>query len=100
LHTPDNVLQLGPRAAYRVPRRGFKVKKKSTGPVSLFPVSKSLDKPGRLQYYKTMTEKAKKENKTAYRNPKRTFEKSGSVNPETSYFVSLENVVNTDNQDI
>jgi len=47
-----------------------------------------------------MTEKAKKENKTAYRNPKRTFEKSGSVNPETSYFVSLENVVNTDNQDI
>ncbi|NIM14092.1 MAG: hypothetical protein GTO45_18775 [Candidatus Aminicenantes bacterium] len=39
-------------------------------------------------------------NKKSYRKPKRTFEKSGSVNPEASYYVSLENVVNTDNQDI
>jgi hypothetical protein len=35
-----------------------------------------------------------------YRKPKRIFEKSGSVNPEDSYYVSLENVVNTDKQDI
>ncbi|NIM78712.1 MAG: hypothetical protein GTO20_07975 [Candidatus Aminicenantes bacterium] len=35
-----------------------------------------------------------------YRKPKRTFEKSGPVNPEQSYYVTLENVVNTDNQDI
>jgi hypothetical protein len=35
-----------------------------------------------------------------YRKPERTFEKSGAVNPESSYYVPLENVVNTDNQDI
>ena len=35
-----------------------------------------------------------------YRKPKRMFEKSGTVDPETSYYVPLENVVNTDNQDI
>lgn len=35
-----------------------------------------------------------------YRKPKRTFEKSGSVNPEASYYVPLENVVNSDKQDI
>ncbi len=35
-----------------------------------------------------------------YRKPKRTFEKSGVVNPESSYYVSLENVVNSDKQDI
>jgi ABC-type multidrug transport system ATPase subunit len=35
-----------------------------------------------------------------YRKPKRIFEKSGSVNPEESYYVPLENVVNTDKQDI
>ena len=35
-----------------------------------------------------------------YRKSKRTFEKSGAVNPESSYYVPLENVVNTDNQDI
>ncbi|MGE5343812.1 MAG: AAA-like domain-containing protein [Candidatus Omnitrophota bacterium] len=35
-----------------------------------------------------------------YRKPKRTFEKSGFVDPETSYYVVLENVVNTDNQDM
>ncbi|UCH97127.1 MAG: AAA-like domain-containing protein [Candidatus Aminicenantes bacterium] len=42
------------------------------------------------------------ENKTihTYRKPKRVFEKSGMVNPEMSYYVPLENVVNTDNQDI
>ena len=38
--------------------------------------------------------------KKMYRKPGRTFEKSGAVNPETSYYVPLENVVNTDNQDI
>lgn len=36
----------------------------------------------------------------AYRQPKRIFEKSGSVNPKASYYVTLENVVNSDNQDI
>ena len=36
----------------------------------------------------------------AYRKPRRIFEKSGSVNPKASYYVSLENVVNTDKQDI
>ncbi len=35
-----------------------------------------------------------------YRKPKRMFEKSGTVDPEMSYYVPLENVVNTDNQDI
>jgi hypothetical protein len=39
-------------------------------------------------------------NKKSYRKPKRTFEKSGSVYPEFSYYVPLENVVNSDNQDI
>ncbi len=35
-----------------------------------------------------------------YKKPKRTFEKSGMVSPERSYFVPLENVTNTDRQDI
>jgi hypothetical protein len=47
-----------------------------------------------------MEQKAGSTNKTIYQKPKRIFEKSGSVDPETSYYVPLENVVNTDNQDI
>jgi len=47
-----------------------------------------------------MAGKKKDANQVAYRKPKRTFEKSGSVNPQASYYVSLENVVNTDKQDI
>lgn len=47
-----------------------------------------------------MTGNEIKENQTAFRKLVRTFEKSGVVDPKTSYFVSLENVVNTDNQDI
>jgi len=39
-------------------------------------------------------------NKKSYRKPERTFEKSGSVVPEFSYYVPLENVVNSDKQDI
>ncbi|MCP5107932.1 MAG: hypothetical protein GY950_31375, partial [bacterium] len=35
-----------------------------------------------------------------YRKPGRRFEKKGVVVPETSYYVPLENVVNSDNQDI
>jgi hypothetical protein len=35
-----------------------------------------------------------------YRNPVRVFEKSGLVIPEMSYYVPLENVVNSDKQDI
>ncbi len=38
--------------------------------------------------------------KKTYRKPKRIFEKSGAVNPEASYYVPLENVVNADNQDM
>jgi hypothetical protein len=47
-----------------------------------------------------MEQKAGKTNKMAYRKPKRMFEKSGTVDPASSYYVPLENVVNTDNQDI
>ncbi len=47
-----------------------------------------------------MTGKEKKQGGRVYRSPIRIFEKSGSVNPEASYYVSLENVVNTDKQDI
>ncbi|MCP4151450.1 MAG: hypothetical protein GY757_27140 [bacterium] len=39
-------------------------------------------------------------NKMIYRKPKRIFEKSGSVDPEASYFSPLENVVNADNLDM
>ena len=39
-------------------------------------------------------------NENKYRKPDRTFEKSGVVNPESSYYVPLENVVNKDNQDM
>ena len=47
-----------------------------------------------------MTEIKGELNRKMYRKPERIFEKSGSVNPEASYHVPLENVVNTDNQDI
>jgi hypothetical protein len=47
-----------------------------------------------------MEQKAGSTNKMVYRKPKRIFEKSGTVDPESSYYVPLENVVNTDNQDI
>jgi predicted AAA+ superfamily ATPase len=47
-----------------------------------------------------MTGKEIKINKNRYRKPVRTFEKSGLVNPEASYYVPLENVVNSDKQDI
>jgi len=39
-------------------------------------------------------------NAKPYRKPVRIFEKSGVVDPEMSYYVPLENVVNSDNQDI
>jgi len=35
-----------------------------------------------------------------YRKPKRYFEKSGVVDPDSSYHVLLENVTNMDKQDI
>jgi len=35
-----------------------------------------------------------------YQQPKRRFEKSGFVNPKTAYYVPLENVTNTDNEDM
>ena len=39
-------------------------------------------------------------NEKPYRKQVRIFEKSGVVDPEMSYYVPLENVVNSDNQDI
>ena len=39
-------------------------------------------------------------NNNGYQRPNRFFEKSGSVDPEASYYVPLENVVNSDNQDV
>jgi len=59
-----------------------------------------LDKSDVFPYYKNMPKKAGNINKMIYQKPKRTFEKSGTVNPEVSYYVPLENVVNTDNQDM
>jgi hypothetical protein len=47
-----------------------------------------------------MTGKETGINESKYRKPDRTFEKSGVVNPESSYYVPLENVVNKDNQDM
>ncbi|UCH92120.1 MAG: AAA-like domain-containing protein [Candidatus Aminicenantes bacterium] len=47
-----------------------------------------------------MPEKTKRTNKIIYQKAKRFFEKSGSVDPEASYYVPLGNVVNADNQDI
>ncbi len=35
-----------------------------------------------------------------YREPKRSFERLGTVDPRKSYYVSLENVVNSDKQDM
>ena len=39
-------------------------------------------------------------NGRTYRKPVRFFEDCGSVNPEMSYYVQLENVVNSDKQDL
>jgi hypothetical protein len=47
-----------------------------------------------------MKEKPVNINKKTFQKPKRFFEKSGTVDPEASYYVPLENVVNPDNQDI
>jgi len=35
-----------------------------------------------------------------YQPPKRRFESSGFVNPETAYYEPLENVTNTDNEEV
>jgi hypothetical protein len=47
-----------------------------------------------------MQEKKVSKNNNGYQRPNRFFEKSGSVDPEASYYVPLENVVNSDNQDV
>lgn len=47
-----------------------------------------------------MTKKKEKTLGAVYRKPKRIFEKSGTVYPDTSYYVPLENVVNADKQDM
>jgi hypothetical protein len=47
-----------------------------------------------------MNEKPGNINKMPYRKPVRIFENSGTVNPEGAYYVQLENVTNTQRQDI
>ena len=47
-----------------------------------------------------MSRQGVKEEKKLFRKPTRIFEKSGLVVPESSYYVPLENVVNTYKQDI
>jgi hypothetical protein len=47
-----------------------------------------------------MNEKPLNINDKSYRTPKRFFEDSGTVNPESAYFVQLDNVTNTKKQDI
>jgi hypothetical protein len=47
-----------------------------------------------------MEKKIDKTDKAVYQNPKRTFEKSGSVDPRSSYYVPIDNVVNRDKQDL
>ncbi|MCX6583344.1 MAG: ATP-binding protein [Candidatus Aminicenantes bacterium] len=47
-----------------------------------------------------MNEKPENLNHKPYWKPKRFFEDSGTVNPEGSYYVELENVTNTKKQDI
>jgi hypothetical protein len=47
-----------------------------------------------------MKQKAGKTNKLVYRKPKRMFEDSGTVNPKEAYYVPLDNVTNTKNQNM
>ncbi|NIM18139.1 MAG: hypothetical protein GTO45_31595 [Candidatus Aminicenantes bacterium] len=47
-----------------------------------------------------MSAKEIDENKITYRKPRRIFENSGSVNTKEAYYVPLDNVTNTMNQDI
>ncbi|MCP5104924.1 MAG: hypothetical protein GY950_16175, partial [bacterium] len=47
-----------------------------------------------------MTGKKRKENNKVYQKPKQIFENSGYVNPQEAYYIPLENVVNTRNQDM
>lgn len=47
-----------------------------------------------------MSRKVVAEEKISYQKPKRFFEKSGSVDSASSYYVPLENVVNSDNMDM
>ncbi len=54
---------------------------------------------GGLAYTRSMAEK-KKENTKVYQKPKYIFESTGFVNPQEAYYVPLENVVNSRNQDI
>jgi hypothetical protein len=44
--------------------------------------------------------KSNKGNMMTYQKPKRIFENSGNVNPKEAYYVCLDNVTNTMNQDI
>ena len=47
-----------------------------------------------------MKEKQNDQDNKTFRKPVRSFENSGAVYPEMSYYIPLENVVNTDNKDI
>jgi hypothetical protein len=53
-----------------------------------------------VHYDKNMPVRPINKNDTTYRKPVRVFEKSGLVIPDMSYYVPLENVVNSDKQDI
>ena len=58
-------------------------------------VGTGVEKKGVKHYNKTMNK-----DKPKYQKPRRTFENSGTVNPKLSYYVPLENVTNTKNQDM
>jgi hypothetical protein len=47
-----------------------------------------------------MNEKQVDKKSKTFQKPKRIFEKSGTVNPIRSYYIPLDHVVNSDNQDI
>jgi hypothetical protein len=47
-----------------------------------------------------MLKKAGSNNRMVYQKPKRIFEDSGTVNPEEAYYIPLDNVTNTKNQDL
>jgi hypothetical protein len=71
-----------------------------TQKIQVSPKDFRVDKSTVLQYDKNMMANQVKIDEKTYRKPKRFFEKSGVVDPEMSYYVPLDNVVNTDKQDM
>jgi hypothetical protein len=68
--------------------------------IQVSPKDFRVDKSTGLQYDKNMTANQVKISEKTYRKPGRFFEKSGVVDPEMSYYVPLDNVVNADKQDM